>query len=418
MIKGATTTTTTTTMMMMMIVLESIRNRIDRIVSILVEREREREREREKERERERNLDPLFFIVAVILSHPIPSHGYHIDIGFTNTRPTSMQFIIVIIILFSSFSPYILLFVPFLKLRQTAMEAAHEVAQMLRTGSKILVVTGAGVEYDLHNLNPNLCHRLCAVVAATGGAHVTTNISGVQLLSQPNEQERKHISFVAVHGILHDQQKGRAGSRGCVWRRPRCKSDAHQQPLLQGRRITVPIPVGSVEDDDLNYVDARASAKRKTFLLIVGSSLAKPTNGRALCFLDAADNVERVIFVNIDSSRDSTAIAEALQGWGLPVRAQVTCVAMMGEAFADAVLNFAAEASQPAQLREVVERSKHWVQMEKVDEMRRLFPLPPKSELSVAKHAFGAAKVTVGEIYDLQKALASTTRQPAAGASP
>jgi len=327
-----------------------------------------------------------------------------------------MPFIIVIIILFSSFSPYILLCVPFLKLRQTAMEAAHEVAQMLRTGCKILVVTGAGVEYDLHNLKPNLCHRLCALVAATGGAHVTTNFSGVQLLSQPNEREWNHISFVAVHGILYDQQKGRDGRGG--WRRPRCKSDAHQQPLLQGRGITVPIPVGRVEDNDLNYVDARASAKEKTFLLIVGSSLAKPTNGRSLCFLDAADSVERVIFVNIDSSRDGTAIAEALEGWGLPVRAPVTCVAMEGEEFADAVLHFAAEASQPAQLREVVERSKHWVQMEKVDEMRRLFPLPPKSELSVAKHVFGAAKVTVGKIYDLQKALASRTRLPAAGASP
>eukprot|EP00751_Fragilariopsis_kerguelensis_P003834 CAMPEP_0170829924 /NCGR_PEP_ID=MMETSP0733-20121128/48950_1 /TAXON_ID=186038 /ORGANISM="Fragilariopsis kerguelensis, Strain L26-C5" /LENGTH=267 /DNA_ID=CAMNT_0011194979 /DNA_START=26 /DNA_END=827 /DNA_ORIENTATION=+ len=267
------------------------------------------------------------------------------------------------------------------------MEAAHEVAQMLQTGSKILVVTGAGVEYELGNLNPNLCHRLCALVAATGGAHVTTNISGVQLLSQPNEQERNHISFVAVHGILYDQQKGRDGRGG--WRRPRCKSDAHQQPLLQGRGITVPIPVGRVEDDDLNYVDARASAKRKTFLLIEAAPWQSQPTGE------------------IDSSRDGTAIAEALEGWGLPVRAPVTCVAMEGEAFAEEVLQFAAEASQPAQLREVVERSKHWVQMEKVDEMRRLFPLPPKSELSVAKHVFGAAKVTVGKIYDLQKALAS-----------
>mmetsp|Transcript_8273 Transcript_8273/g.8869 ORF Transcript_8273/g.8869 Transcript_8273/m.8869 type:complete len:357 (-) Transcript_8273:24-1094(-) len=279
-------------------------------------------------------------------------------------------------------------------LPQTAMEAAHEFAQMLRTGSKILVVTGAGVEYDLGNPNPNHCHRLCALVAAIGGAHVTTNISGVQLLSQPNEQERNLISFVPVRGILYDQQKGRAGSDGCEWRRPRCMSDAHQQPLLQGRRITVPIPVGSVEDEDPNMVAARASAKGKNFLLILGSSL--PTNGRALHFLVAADSVERVIFVNIDSSRDGTAIAEALEGWDLPVCAQVTCVAMRGEEFADAVLHFAAKASQPAQLREVVERSKHWVQKEKVDEMRRRFQLPPKSELSVEKHSFGPAKVTAG----------------------
>ena len=241
-------------------------------------------------------------------------------------------------------------------------------------------------------------HRLCALICARGGAHVTTNFSGVQLLAQPHEPEKNSISFVAVHGTLFDQQQGREGAGG--WRRPRCRAQA-DMPLLKGRGLTVPIPVGPVKDKDPNMVEARAAAKGRTVMLILGNSLAKPTNGRALHFLDAAKSISRVIFVNIDSSRNGSQIEEELEGWGLPVRAQVVCVAMGAEEFADAVLKSAADAAQPAQLRDDVERSRAWVQQEKVDEMRHLFPLPPKRELSIANHAFGAAQVTVGEIYDL-----------------
>ena len=67
------------------------------------------------------------------------------------------------------------------------LPAAAEVARLLAGGdaASILVVTGAGIEPDLADLNPNAAHALCALISACGGAHVTTNFSGVQLLAQP-----------------------------------------------------------------------------------------------------------------------------------------------------------------------------------------------------------------------------------------
>ena len=67
------------------------------------------------------------------------------------------------------------------------LPAAAEVARLLAGGdaASILVVTGAGIEPDLADLSPNAAHALCALISACGGAHVTTNFSGVQLLAQP-----------------------------------------------------------------------------------------------------------------------------------------------------------------------------------------------------------------------------------------
>ena len=53
-------------------------------------------------------------------------------------------------------------------------------------------------------------------------------------------------------------------------------------------------------------------------LLIMGSSIVKATNGRALHFLDSAPGISRVIFVNPDPSRLVANVASDLGGWGLP----------------------------------------------------------------------------------------------------
>jgi hypothetical protein len=227
--------------------------------------------------------------------------------------------------------------------------AATEIARLLasRDASSVLVVTGAGIEADLTDLNPNAAHALCALISERGGGHVTTNFSGVQLLAQPGPSDVSHrAGFVAVHGTIYDQV-GRGGKAGR--RRPRCLDDAERQPLLPigARHRRVPIPTQDVRDGDPNVVDARkvaCAAGRKT-LLIMGSSLIKATNGRALHFLDAAPDISRVIFVNLDPSRTAASVTSDLAGWGLPqlqrgvaTPASVDCVVMKAAEFAAAVV--------------------------------------------------------------------------------
>jgi hypothetical protein len=286
--------------------------------------------------------------------------------------------------------------------------AAEEVARLLvgRDAASILVVTGAGIEPDLSDLNPNAAHALCALIVEGGGGHVTTNFSGVQLLAAPEHgdmsSDTKSKKFVAVHGTLYDQEAGRRGKGGR--RRPRCLEDAESQPLLptSTRNRRVPIPTKDVDNKDPNVLDAQEVAKkgRKT-LLVMGSSLIKATNGRALHFLDKAPDISRVIFVNPDRSRVVADVASDLDGWGLPqlgpgiaTPASVECVQMKAEEFAEAVL----QCPDMADLRDTCYR---WIAPDKVARARKLFPLPPVEDLTdVGAHKFGAARVTVRQVYD------------------
>lgn len=284
-----------------------------------------------------------------------------------------------------------------------------EIARLLAAddAASILVVTGAGIEPDLTDLNPNAAHALCSLICKLGGGHVTTNFSGVQLLAQPERTDNDPMgaAFVAVHGTIYDQEAGRGGKAGR--RRPRCLADAADQPLLKSERLRrVPIPTQDVKDNDPNVVDARNAAsghglvRRKT-LLIMGSSIIKATNGRALHFLDAAPYISRVIFVNPDPSRVAADVASDLAGWGLSqlrpglaAPAKVECVLMKANEFAEAVL----ARTEVASLRDCCAR---WIAPDKVARCRLMFSLPPVEDLSeVGSHKFGAAGVTIRRVYN------------------
>ena len=283
--------------------------------------------------------------------------------------------------------------------------AATEVARLLarRDPASILVVTGAGIEPDLTDLSPNAAHALCALIAEGGGGHVTTNFSGVQLLAQPGPNDmRSKVGFVAVHGTIYDQKAGRGDK--AVRRRPRCLADAECQPLLPSktRHRHVPIPTQDVKDDDPNVVDARvvAVSGRKT-LLVMGSSLIKATNGRALHFLDKAPDISRVIFVNPDRARAVPHVVSDLAGWGLPqlrrgiaTQASVECVLMKAAEFAEAVLDC-------PEISDLRDTCYSWIAPGKVAHCRTLFKLPPAEDLGGAgPHKFGAAGVPVQRVYD------------------
>lgn len=99
------------------------------------------------------------------------------------------------------------------------MPAQTRIAQLLLDDDArhILLVTGAGVE-DVNEPVPNYVHAICSLILARGEAHVTTNISVLQLLAQPGDEQLAHEHFLAVHGLLYDQKEGRVGRL----RRPRC----------------------------------------------------------------------------------------------------------------------------------------------------------------------------------------------------
>ena len=267
--------------------------------------------------------------------------------------------------------------------------------------STLLVFSGAGAEPDLDELEPNSVHALCSLVCSRGGAHVTANFSGVQLLGQPHEEAlQDSAKFVAVHGTIYDQLEGRG--HAARRRRPRCAADS-QVPMLHGRSTSVPIPMQDVKDGDPNMRDARDAAAGKATLLVLGSSALKATNGRSLHFLDAADKCRRVVFVNPDRSRSARLVADDLGGWGLPRLRRghpspppVECAHMDANEFARRVLGTAAMTA--AGLREQCMR---WVDPPKVRLMRQRFSLPAKAELgAVRDHPFGASCVTVGTVFD------------------
>lgn len=267
--------------------------------------------------------------------------------------------------------------------------------------STLLVFSGAGTEPDLDDLNPNSVHALCALICSRGGAHVTANFSGVQLLAQPHDQGLEDSArFVAVHGTIYDQLEGRGPA--ARRRRPRCTADS-KIPLLRGRSITVPIPVQDVKDSDPNMQDARKAAAGRTTLLVIGSSILKATNGRSLHFLEAANECRRVVFINPDRSRTSRLVGDDLSGWGLPrlgrghpSAALVECAHIDATTFARRVLG-----TEVITAEGLHEQCLRWIAPPKVLLMRQRFVLPARAELgAVADHPFGALRVTVGTVFD------------------
>jgi hypothetical protein len=253
--------------------------------------------------------------------------------------------------------------------------------------SGVLMLTGAGIEVDASgrspwDIEPNICHALGALVASTGGVLVTTNITDATLLAMPAEQPT--AAFVAPHGTMCDQKNGKVERR-----RPRSFSQLGL-PLLKGRRVYTEIP-RTVEHDDPNVLDTRraAAAPHLRTLLIMGNSLIKSSNGRALNFLSAMTAVERVVFVNPDTSRVSSEIEETLSGWKLPGTPHVVCVHSTGAAFAEQVL---------AQ-RGLRQRCAGWVAPAEVARKRRMLQLPPKNLGGQEDHKLGG-RVHVGKLFD------------------
>jgi len=236
--------------------------------------------------------------------------------------------------------------------------AAFVAGRLLQEECGILVLTGSGIETDPLGLRPfaiepNISHALAALVACTGGALVTTNITDAALLSMPIEH--RHVAFTAPHGTMCDQKDLTRGAK-CRRRRPRCHRDLGLA-LLSGRGVFTEIPV-TVGDDDPNLVETRkaAAAPHLTTLLIMGNSIIKSSNGRALNFLSEMCAVQRVVFVNPDSSRVPTRIKTELQLWGLPGDFDVQCVHQTATAFAEEVLS----------LHRLRERCEGWVAIEEV----------------------------------------------------
>jgi hypothetical protein len=150
--------------------------------------------------------------------------------------------------------------------------------------------------------------------------------------------------------------------------------------------------MADIKDDDPNMIDARQAVVGKTTLIIMGSSILKSTNGRALHFLDACD-VKRVVFVNPDTTRVHDQVKDDLRGWGLAGEFHLECMTMAAGDFAEAVL-------RSAGMETLHQRCMRWIQPAKVNSMRRRFPLPPVADLgAVATHKFGAGRVTVGLVF-------------------
>ena len=283
------------------------------------------------------------------------------------------------------------------------MLAQTRIAQLLLDDNArhILLVTGAGVE-DVNEPVPNYVHAMCSLILARGGAHVTTNISGVQLLAQPDDEQIALKPFVAVHGLLYDQKEGRVGKL----RRPRCLGDAETHPMLVGRSRRVPIPTQDVSDNDINVIEARQSAVGRTVLVIMGNSLAKSSNGRALNFLAAARDVSHVIFINTSVDGGEARVRSDLSGWGLANLENgsasptvVECLQMDAVMFAKSVL----ESEGMDCMRRMC---LHWISSEKVRRFRQIFLLPPVEDISgIRLHKLGMAGITVGKIFENVMAL-------------
>jgi len=300
-------------------------------------------------------------------------------------------------------------------------------------GHDLLVVTGAGVEDD--SFEPNEVHALCSLICAQGGKHITTNISGVQLLAQPEECDERlrsgdhfvqprlsAVEFVAIHSTIYDQKSGRHAER----RRPRCLDHASQTLLQTHGRDTVCVPIPTQGPDlhvnDPNKQEAEAAVKGRTTLLIMGSSLQKSTNGKALNFLESACDVSRVFYINPDVGRPHDIVRDDLIGWGLPKLQQcprskknlgylsstcdptlsmdcnVQCVYMSATQFAVLVLAELPRVGMPTHLRDAC---LSWITPTKVSRFRALFPLPPVEHLAgICDHKFGQQGLKIKDIYD------------------
>lgn len=312
--------------------------------------------------------------------------------------------------------------------------AVRQIAVLIagNKGHELLVVTGAGVE---DTMEPNAVHALCSLVCAQGGKHITTNFSGVQLLAQPEDSEDGLISgarffeprlsavqFIAIHSTIYDQQPGRRGER----RRPRCRDDANQTALqTRGRPVSYRVPIPTQGPDlhvnDPNKQEAEAAASGRTTLLIMGSSLRKSSNGKALSFLEYACDVSRVFYINPDVRFSHDTVTDYLVGWGLPnlhkcprpkkpqthfslthdpkleTDCSVQCFYVSATKYAELVLAELPSVGMPAHLRD---ECSSWIAPAKVSRFRALFPLPPVEHLAgICEHTFGQQGLTIKQVY-------------------
>ena len=249
-------------------------------------------------------------------------------------------------------------------------------------------------------IEPNISHALGALVACSGGEWVTTNITDATLLTLPDDDSAK---FSAPHGTLCDQRAKGRDLVHCDRRRQRSFGQL-RDPLLNGRGVFIEIPV-TVDDKDPNVTDTRCAAAQdhlKT-LVVIGNSILKSTNGRALNFLSAMESCENVVFVNIDESRTEKCLLSDLDGWGLDckkpegshVRFEHVCQTAV--AFSEGVLGMLSH--------DVRQRCEAWVSPDEVQRKRRMLQLPPRDLGGRENHKFGQSEVSTGTLFDEMKRL-------------
>ena len=270
------------------------------------------------------------------------------------------------------------------------------IARLLQRACPILMLTGAGLEMDSNGISiePNVAHALGALVACTGGALVTTNITDATLLAMP--QEQPDAKFTAPHGTMCDQRSKARDPTKCKRRRPRSYNQLNEE-LMTGRGVFTEVPI-KVEDTDPNVVDTHRAAAQLhlTTLIIVGNSIVKSSNGKALNFLSELKGVSRVLFVNPDTDRPEAMLRGQLEGWGLPKPAPIVeCIAETATEFAETVL-------RDTSLLHSVERQQceSAVKKPEVKRKRAMLQLPPKELGGREIHKFGKSQVSAGDLFD------------------
>uniref|UniRef100_A0A6S8C106 Deacetylase sirtuin-type domain-containing protein n=1 Tax=Aureoumbra lagunensis TaxID=44058 RepID=A0A6S8C106_9STRA len=197
----------------------------------------------------------------------------------------------------------------------TKFESLQLVAQaIINNPEKVLILTGAGIEIDSFKKippAPTLTHRAISFLRTISSgllAHITTNISGLQL--EVEQSDLVALNFVPVHRTIHDGQCSRR-SCGKVYR-PRRITD-YRVPSLCDCKYTAPVVYGCVPSTkDVSSEDSEIAnrvAQDREVLLILGNSLENGRNGTGLKWMSKLQTTSVVVVdpflpQNIDKACD------------------------------------------------------------------------------------------------------------------
>ena len=250
----------------------------------------------------------------------------------------------------------------------------------------MLCVSGSGIEME--RISPNLTHALIVKLGMQGCGILTTNVTDSFLLTI-----NPPIKFVAVHATLLDVAKGRKDHAMHHRLREGVSSDSNYciPPYFkenEWRGSICPVPI-TLEDDDVNMLEARAMAKSPTHLLVIGNSLNKATNAKGLNFLEDAKRIREVLIVNPDTNMNVDKWKAILVTWGMSPDIEVWLEQATAEDFTKRVIGACSESER----KEI----QGFIDPELIAERRKKIDYPPLD--MIPEHKL-AGRVSLKDLYE------------------